>query len=447
MLPATILAKKRDGRSLSDAEIRGWVRDFTAGAITDYQMAAFAMAVTIRGMDADETAALTAAMLDSGDSLGRRDRSVPRVDKHSTGGLGDKVSLILAPLLACHDVQVPMISGRGLGHTGGTLDKLEAIPGFRTELDDRSRDAQLDSVGCFIIAADRSLAPADRRLYAIRDVTATVESIALITASILSKKLAESLDALVMDVKVGSAAFMKTTDQARELATSLIGTGGRLGLPVTALLTDMDQPLGRAVGNAIEVNEAIDCLAGDGPAEVRELTIRLAAEALVAAGRVATVDSARESLARSLDDGSAHERFARMVAAQGGRLERRLPLAKPQRLVAEAAGYVAAIDCQSLGELVVQLGGGRRRAEDTIDPSVGFESHVRIGDRVEPGDPLLTIYVPGSNADRVSVGPAWLEAIHLSDESIARRPLVIDRITADSHPTSEPAASRESERQ
>lgn len=434
MLPASILAKKRDGKELSEAEIQFLIQGFVQHAVTDYQMTAFAMAVFFRGMTAAETAALTLAMLDSGDRLprGRRDHAhsdKPRVDKHSTGGLGDKVSLILAPLLACHDVLVPMVSGRGLGLTGGTLDKLEAIPGFKFQLDDAQRDRQLDSIGCFVIGASDRIAPADRRLYALRDVTATVESIPLITASILSKKLAASLDYLVMDVKVGAAAFMKDRHQATALANSLVQTGVMAGLPTTALLSDMDQPLGRAVGNAVEVNESLQCLDGDGPREVNELTVLLCAHALVDCKRYQTLTEAGDSLWQSLRKGAAKERFFQMIAAQGGSLSGPLPLAPATEVIAESAGFVESLDCERLGRCVVEMGGGRRTADDSIDPAVGLEVLVRIGDKIDRGQPLIKIY-------NDQYATKWMielrNAIKLTSETVAPRPLIMDTIIHES---------------
>src|SRR6056297_1214195 len=343
MLTTTSIAKTRDGLPLSRTEIETLIDGYGRGEIPDYQMAAWAMAVRIHGLPAEAVADLTLAMLASGDVLPRDDAAdsgdrVPRVDKHSTGGLGDKVSLILAPLLACCGVRVPMISGRGLGFSGGTLDKLESISGFCVDLDvPRSSDV-LRSVGCFIVGANPRLVPADRRLYALRDVTACVESVALITASILSKKLAASLDALVMDVKCGNGAFMHSLDRAQELAASLVSTGQAAGLPVRALITDMEQPLGRAVGNAIEVNESLDVLAGGGPTEVRELTLQLAAEALVMTGISADVQAGYALSAKHLDDGSARERFEQMVVAQRGTLRGPLPLHHARPIYPQQAG-------------------------------------------------------------------------------------------------------------
>ena len=438
MLPASILAKKRDGEELSESEIQFLIRGFVQHTVTDYQMTAFAMAVFFRGMSAAETAALTLAMLESGDRLPRTSTDnfrtdKPRVDKHSTGGLGDKVSLILAPLLACHDVVVPMVSGRGLGLTGGTLDKLESIPGFKFHLDQNQRDRQLDSIGCFIIGASDRIAPADRALYSLRDVTATVESIPLITASILSKKLAASLDRLVMDVKVGSAAFMKDRHQATFLANSLVQTGAKAGLPTTALLTDMDQPLGRAVGNAVEVNETLQCLDGGGPAEVNQLTVELCAHALVDSKRYQNLAEARAALWESIHNGAAKERFYKMIAAQGGSIAGPLPLAPATQVVSDSSGFVESFDCECLGRCVVEMGGGRCRADDSIDPTVGLEVLVRIGDKVDRGQPLMAIYTHSQTPNLIS---ELRTAVRLVPDIIAPRPLIIDTIVHESEKVS-----------
>jgi len=424
MLAASILAKKRDALELSEAEIRYLVDGFVNGSVADYQMSALAMAIVLRGMTAQETASLTLAMLDSGERLSRLG-NVQRLDKHSTGGLGDKVSLILAPLLACHGVCVPMISGRGLGLSGGTLDKLESIPGFQCQLAPAERERQLQQIGCFIIGADDRIAPADRRLYALRDVTATVESIPLITASILSKKLAASLDHLVMDVKVGSAAFMKTRQQATALAQSIVQTGAMAGLPTTAVLTDMDQPLGHAVGNAIEINEVLLCLQGDGPVEVNQLTVHLAAQVLVDADQYATMAQASEALWQTIHSGLARQRFDQLISAQGGKLLGPLPLAPASHLLAEKTGFVEAIDCETIGRCVVEMGGGRQRSSDSIDPTVGLHLHVRIGDSVEKGQPLISFY---AHADTERWRQTLAGVVSLAEHAIASRTLIIDTI-------------------
>jgi thymidine phosphorylase len=397
MLPQEIIRKKRDGRALSEAEIAFFVDGLTAGRITEGQVAAFAMAVFFHGMSRAETIALTRAMTESGRRLRWDDLDGPVVGKHSTGGVGDKVSLILAPILAACGAYVPKISGRGLGHTGGTLDKLDSIPGYQTAPDlDRLRQA-VRAAGCAIIGQTGDLAPADRRLYAIRDVTATVESIPLLTSSILSKKLAEGLDALVMDVKLGSGAFLPTAAATRELATTLVEVANGAGLRCSALLTDMNQCLGRTAGNALEVREAIDVLTGRGAEpRLREVTLALAAELLALAGER---EDARARVERALDSGAAAERFARMVQALGGphdlleRAAHHLPTAPVQRPVHLAqTGFVAAIDARALGLAVVALGGGRQRPTDPIDHAVGLVEVKGLGEPVSPDQPFAIVH-------------------------------------------------------
>lgn len=392
MLPASLIAAKRDCQELNDEEIAFFVQGYASGSIPDYQMSAMAMAIYLNGMSLREVATLTSEMLRSGTQLKWPDDGIPRVDKHSTGGIGDKTSLILAPLLAECGVQVPMLSGRGLGATGGTLDKLEAIPGFRTDLslDEITRLTQ--TVGCIITGASSELAPADRKLYALRDVTATVPSIPLITGSIMSKKLAASLDALVLDVKFGSGAFMKTREQATELAHSLVNAGNRMGVRTTALLTDMNQPLGRMCGNAVEVHESVDVLKGGGPEDVRLLTIELSAELLVSAGVDGSMEAARQRCAELLDNGSAFDRWCHMVRAQGGDPDTVLAVAPASELTAARAGVVSSIDTEALGLAIIELGGGRRQMGDEIDHSVGLEILVRLGDVVSAGTPLVRVF-------------------------------------------------------
>jgi pyrimidine-nucleoside phosphorylase len=397
MNPALLIAKKRDGHALSREEIAAFIQGFARGEIPDYQMAALAMAIYIRGMTPEETAALTDAMLASGQRLPAR----PRVDKHSTGGIGDKTSLILAPLLACCGLIVPMISGRGLGATGGTLDKLEAIPGFRTNLSLTEIHELSDRVGCVITGASDEIAPADRKLYALRDVTATVPSIPLITASIMSKKLAESLDALVLDVKFGSGAFMKSQDEARQLAQSLVATGKRMGVKTAALLTDMNQPLGRMAGNLVEVHEALETLAGRGPADLWEVTRELGVEILLLTYRAATREAARSRLEDEIASGRALAKFRETVLAQGGDLDRLPPLPPASDVLAEAEGFVSAINAELLGVVIIELGGGRKQMGDEIDHAVGLEMLVRIGERVSAGQPLARIFAPPDRAEQV----------------------------------------------
>lgn len=390
MIPAVVIATKRDRQSLSRDEIKFMIDGYSRGTIPDYQMSALAMAIYLNGMSEREISDLTECMIASGSKLTHAG-DAPRVDKHSTGGLGDKTSLILAPLLACCDLHVPMISGRGLGITGGTLDKLEAIPSFRTNLSDSEIQLQLTDVGCVITGATDSLVPADKKLYGLRDVTATVPSIALITASIMSKKIAETLDALVLDVKFGSGAFLPTEKLAEELAASLIRVGKDAGVLTTALITDMTQPLGRMVGNACEVDESIAVLQGGGPADVRELTIELAARLLLSAQRESILDEARLRLGRLLDSGAAMDRFERMVHAQSGSLTAARPLGRNQPFVAKTNGFLHSIDGQLLGQAIIAMGGGRMVAGAAIDFSVGIQMHCKIGASIEVGQPILDV--------------------------------------------------------
>lgn len=424
MLPATIIAKKRDRQALSRDEIQFMIRGLTDGRIPDYQIAAWAMAILCRGMDSCEIADLTHAMLDSGCRLGRAsDR--PRVDKHSTGGLGDKVSLILAPLLALFDVDVPMLSGRGLGITGGTLDKLESYSGYRCDLSLTEIDRQLADIGCAITGTTADIAPADRKLYALRDVTATVPSVALITSSIMCKKLAATLDALVLDVKVGSGAFMQSYDAAVPLADSLRATGASLALPTITVLSDMNQPLGRMVGNACEANEAVEVLQGGGPHDVRTLTLRLGAELLLAIGRFRLIGEAEAKLAEYLDQGSAFERFSELIHAQRGTLQYPLPLASAHTLESTRGGWITRIDGQAIGTAVIALGGGRQRQGDRIDHTVGLEMLVRLGDAVEPQQPIARIFARSEDSATAAAQLA-ASAIHIASAPIRPPPLVYD---------------------
>jgi len=425
VIPAKIIAAKRDSAELSDAEIAYFVQGFAEDKIPDYQMSALAMAIYLNGMSDRETATLTQQMLDSGTRLSWPDEGAPCVDKHSTGGVGDKVSIPLAPLLACCGLHVPMLSGRGLGATGGTLDKLESIPGFRTNLSLAEIHSLTKQVGCVITGASAELAPADRRLYALRDVTATVPSIPLITASIMSKKLAESLDALVLDVKFGSGAFMKTRERATELAQSHVRTGQRMGVHTTALLTDMNQPLGHMCGNANEILESIDILKGDGPDDVRELTLALAAELLVSTG-IETDSTAAVRLAQQrLDDGSAYEKYQQMIVAQGGNPDAVLKLAVTHDVLAAQAGVVSAIDTEQLGTAVIVMGGGRRSMSDVIDPSVGIRMCVRLGDRVNQGQLLAQMFTHQPDQPALLVR----QAIVISKSGMVAN-LIVGRITS-----------------
>ena len=393
-----LIRKKRDGGALSAAEIGYLVDGCTQGSIPDYQMAAWLMAVVLRGMTREETAALTDAMLHSGEVLDLSFLPAKKVDKHSTGGVGDKTSLVLAPLVAAGGLYVPMISGRGLGHTGGTLDKLESIPGFRTDLTVPEFHRVLKACGCSMIGQTEKIAPADRRLYALRDVTGTVESPYLICASIMSKKLAEGTDALVLDVKTGSGAFMKKEEDAVFLAELMVETGERMGKQMVALITDMNQPLGRMVGNALEVQECIEVLHGGGPADLRDLCLELAAWMFFLGGASKTVEQGKQLAERIIASGQAFERFRQMAELQGGDIG---AIDDPGRLPGTGhcvdvpslqAGYVTAVACEQVGTACVILGGGRERKEDSVDPAVGIVVHKKIGDKVSVGEPLCTIH-------------------------------------------------------
>jgi len=393
-----LIRRKRDSAELTPEEIQQLIAAYTRGDVPDYQMSAWLMAVVVRGMTRTEIAALTEAMLRSGRVLDLSYLAGRKVDKHSTGGVGDKTSLILAPIAAAGGLKVPMISGRGLGHTGGTLDKLESIPGFNVNLTLTDFQAVLQTCGCGLIGQTAEIAPADKKIYALRDVTGTVESPALICASIMSKKLAEGIDALVLDVKIGSGAFMKKTEDAVNLAELLVETGKRMGKKVSALLTDMNQPLGRTAGNAMEVAESIEVLAGGGPADLRELCLELAAWMFYLGERVKTLDEGKKLSADLIASGHAREKFREIVGLQGGDVgvvddPGRLPHARHALDVTSAAnGYVASVECEHLGTACVVLGGGRERKEDKIDPAVGLEFHKRIGDTVERGEPLCTLH-------------------------------------------------------
>ncbi|MEP6687906.1 MAG: thymidine phosphorylase [Gemmatimonadales bacterium] len=398
MVIPELIEHKRDGRTVSPEQWRGLVRAYTAGEVPDYQMSAMLMAIFFRGLDPGELAALTDAMIESGDRLRFDGHPVPVADKHSTGGVGDKVSLLLAPMVASCGVAVPMMSGRGLGHTGGTLDKLESIPGFRTNLSLQEARAQVDRLGCAMLGQTPEIAPADKRLYALRDVTATVESIPLIAASIMSKKLAEGLTGLVLDVKTGSGAFLTDRERAIELARTMIGLGEARGCPTVALLTAMDRPLGRACGNALEVEEAIEGLRGNGPADLMEVTYALAAEMLVLVRAAPDIAEARRRLETSVSSGRALETFGRIIEAQGGNPKviddpGVLPQAEAVEVYrAERAGVVSAVEPRRLGRAIIELGGGRTKVDDQVDPTVGFVITVKPGDPVRAGEPIASVF-------------------------------------------------------
>lgn len=437
-LPAEVIARKRDGETLRAEEIRRFIEGFASGTVSHAQAAAFAMAVYFRDMTLDERVALTTAMRDSGATLDWSDLDGPVVDKHSTGGVGDNVSLMLAPILAAAGAYVPMISGRGLGHTGGTLDKFDAIPGYTTDPDNALFRRTVREAGCAIIGQTDDLAPADRTLYAIRDVTGTVENISLITASILSKKLAAGLDTLILDVKTGSGAFMQTLDDARELARSLVHVANGAGMRAGALITDMNEPLASAAGNALEVRNAVDFLTGSHQdPRLREVVLELGASALTLAGVDGTVDAARVRVTEVLDNGGAAETFGRMVAMLGGpadfidNMDAYLDEAPIVRDVpARRAGTIASINTRGIGSAVVTLGGGRRLASDKIDYAVGFDSLAGIGTRVGPGTPLARIHARDETA-AAEAAHRLTEAYEMRGEA-EPRPLIADRIMSES---------------
>ena len=426
---ADVIRAKRDGGALSRDQIEAFVAGVTDGSLPEYQTSALLMAIVLRGMSAEETAWLTDAMVRSGIQVDLSGVPGVKVDKHSTGGVGDKTSLVLAPLAAACGVIVPMMSGRGLGHTGGTLDKLEAIPGFRVSLSLDELRASLEAVGCALVGQTAEIAPADKKLYALRDVTATVESIPLITASIMSKKIAEGISALVLDVKVGRGAFMKTEADARRLAESLVGVGHAAGVRTEALLTAMDAPLGRTVGNALEIVECTEMLKGRGEADLRQLSVRLAARMLVLSGIAPAEADAERRVLDALASGRALEKWRQVIANQGGDPRvvdeyRLLPVAPLRHVVAAPrSGYLTALDAELVGRAAVALGAGRSRVEDPIDPAVGATIHAKPGATVAAGDPLVVLHYRRER----DLGPAVdlvRQAIRVEDEAPTPTPLI-----------------------
>ncbi|MCH2181698.1 MAG: thymidine phosphorylase [Mariniblastus sp.] len=419
-----VIRKKRDGQELEDREIEALIDGYTAGQIPDYQLSAFAMAVYFQGMTLDETVALTRSFVASGETL-RWQPGRPKVDKHSTGGIGDKTSLALTPMLACCGVDVPRVSGHGLGATGGTLDKLESIVGYRCKLSIEEFQAVVYQHGCAVVGATAELAPADKKLYALRDVTGTVPSLPLITASILSKKIAEGLDTLVLDVKCGSGAFMKTAEQASELARRMVDVGKRLGVRTEALVTDMNQPLGQMIGNGVEVDEAVDLLRGAGPADLQELVLTLGSRILVEANVQADEVAARQALQQSVETGAALEKLQQMVHSQGGDLDNPRGRAAAHTVVSDQDGFVSQVETDRLGLAIIEMGGGRKHMGDQIDHTVGIQFRVKIGDRVSRGEPIAEVYCQeNSAAHAVSlVG----DALVTSPSPPETHPLVIER--------------------
>jgi len=433
MLPQWIIEKKRDGKALSEDEIREFIAKYAVGDIPDYQMAALAMAIFFQGMSFDEVTILTDAMMRSGDLIDTSVLSRPTADKHSTGGIGDKVSLILAPLAACCGIAVPMLSGRGLGITGGTLDKLESIAGYRTDLSPEEFIEILEKCGCAITGQTAELAPADKKLYGLRDVTGTVPSIPLISASIMSKKLAEGAKNLVLDVKWGRGAFMKSLEDARELARTMVAIGSAMGRGMTAILTDMNQPLGCTAGNSLEVIETVEALQGRGPADMMQVTMDLTAEMLVLTGAAASAEAAHKLLDEKLASGEAFEKFKEMVALQGGDISvlddvSKLPQAKiVEPLVANSAGFVAEVDADKIGRAVLILGGGRVQFTDSIDPAVGISKICKIGDKIEIGQELLTLHA--NDSKKLEEAQAMAKAaVVICSEAVEPPKLIVETI-------------------
>ncbi len=422
---ADLIAQKRDGQTLDEKDIQTLIEGFTAGDVPDYQMSAFAMAVFFQGMTLEETTCLTKSMIESGQTL-KWSGKKPSVDKHSTGGIGDKISIPLAPLLACCDVEVPMISGRGLGATGGTLDKLESIPGYRTDLSVDEFASVINWNGCSIASASEKIAPADRKLYALRDVTGTVPSIPLITASILSKKIAEGIDALILDVKWGSGAFMQTLDEARALAKSLVEVGNQLGAKTKAIITDMNQPLGRMIGNAVEVDESVDVLKGEGPKDVVELTLALGAEVLVLAGAESNFDSAKAALQDKIDSGDGLKRLGEMVKSHHGDLDAVRDRETASDIVADQSGYVSKINTQRIGLAVIEMGGGRKKMGDPINHASGVEFLVRIGDKVEAGQAIGKLFCESSAKEYAR--ELISASVSISDSPVDAQKLIVETV-------------------
>ena len=421
-----IIRTKRDRGELADEQI-DWVVDaYTRGVVADEQMSSLAMAILLNGMTRAEISRWTAAMIASGERMDFSSLSRPTSDKHSTGGVGDKITLPLAPLVAVFDVAVPQLSGRGLGHTGGTLDKLEAIPGWQADLSNAGMLDQLEDVGAVICAAGTGLAPADKKLYALRDVTGTVEAIPLIASSIMSKKIAEGTGALVLDVKVGSGAFMKTREDATELARTMVDLGTDAGVRTVALLTDMSVPLGLTAGNALEVRESVEVLSGGGPRDVVDLTVALADEMTRAAGR----EVGEDELRAALGDGRAMDVWRRMIAAQGGDPDAALPTAaETETVTADADGFLGTVDAMAVGVAAWRLGAGRARKEDPVQAGAGVELHARPGDRVTAGQPLMTLHTDTPDRfarAREALSGAW----QISPSAPATGPVVLDRLTA-----------------
>lgn len=433
MLPQWVIEKKRDGAPLSEKEIRWFIDGYANSSIPDYQMSALAMAIFFQGMSFEEVTFLTNAMMDSGSVLDNSELGQPTADKHSTGGVGDKVSLILAPLAACCDIAVPMLSGRGLGITGGTLDKLASIPGYRTDLSIKEFMTVLRQCGCSIIGQTSELAPADKKLYALRDVTGTVPSIPLISASIMSKKLAESTDALVLDVKWGKGAFMKTLDQARALAKTMVEIGSRMNRKMEAIITDMNQPLGRTAGNSLEIIETIEALKGNGPDDLMTVTLELTASMLILTGKAPDRETAINKLKQHINSGAAFNKFREMVKLQGGSTgaidtPSLLPSANIQtEYTSTTEGYITDVDADAIGRACILLGAGRSSVDDKIDPAAGVSNILKIGQSVKKGTTLLTIHANDSSKEQ-EARTLLDKAFKISAEPVTAPELIVERM-------------------
>ena len=425
---AQLISAKRDGNELTEEQISFMVAGFASDEIPAYQMSAFAMAIYFQGMSTEETASLTRAMIDSGETLSWP-AGKPKVDKHSTGGIGDKVSIPLAPILACCDVEVPMISGRGLGATGGTLDKLESISGYRCDLSIDEFKSVVNWNGCSITGASAKLAPADQKLYALRDITGTVPSVPLITGSILSKKIAEGISSLVLDVKWGTGSFMKTLESARELADSLVKVGNSFGVKTAAIITDMNQPLGNMIGNAVEIDESVDILRGEGPEDVTELTHHLAAQLLVSSQVESDLKSARNKINSVIQSSEALKKLAEMVKSHGGDLEAKRERGAEHKVKSYDEGFVSRIDAERLGLAVIEMGGGRKLLTDEIEHSVGIEFLVKIGQRIEKDQTVAKVFCSDKSKAEYAANLVSL-AIGTSPIEVEPNKLIVETIPA-----------------
>ena len=437
MTPYELISKKRDGLELTDEEIAYIFEGFTKGSLPDYQMSAFLMATFFQGMNDRETMSLTRSMLESGETIDLSEISGIKVDKHSTGGVGDKVSIVLAPIVAAAGVPVPMISGRGLGHTGGTLDKLESIPGFRVDYSVAEYKEKIAKIGVCLIGQTPTLVPADKKMYALRDVTATIQAIPLITGSIMSKKLAEGIDALVLDVKTGKGAFMQSYDKSIELAKKLIAVGDQFGKPTIAYITNMSEPLGNKIGNWLEIEECIDALHGNGPADLMEITHQLSGTMIFLGGKAQSIEEGKIQSKKMIESGKAWDKFIEIVKEQNGDItyiqspEKYKKAKSISEVKADQSGYIQSMDALEIGLTSVTLGAGRQKSDDIIDPEAGIILHKKIGDEIDSGEAIFTIH---TNKDEVSE-PAkhrLLQAIRTSREPVKNEQLIIERLDRDS---------------